>query len=446
MSGDLPGIMKLHRLTPVPDWGYVMKKQLGKILFYSLAIILTAQLSMNLFIADFKISLAIICFALFLFLSDSFPLLPVTFCTAFGVYISRALLYWFRHGDFTGTARAYLPETVFFICYGLLIFLYQKLSAEHPLNQNHAFLPLILIDYTANLAELIVRLGGGAFHFKTQGSILLIAVLRTLIIWCILTAIHRYRHFLLDREHEDRYRRLVLLISKLNGEVVWMRKNTALIESTMSTAYALYEHLKDYDHESDTASMALHVARDIHEIKKEYLLIMRGISEALNEELTSDGMYLRDLFEILKDALMLLAKEHHVELQMDIVCSDNPYICQHYSLMSIFRNLFINALEAADGSKAWIQVLQQSCGDDMIFTVTDHGPGIAPEYINEVFETGFSTKINYSTGEINRGLGLNLVQDLVENQFRGKIELTSIPGQTTFTITIPANNLKGEIA
>lgn len=82
----------------------------------------------------------------------------------------------------------------------------------------------------------------------------------------------------------------------------------------------------------------------------------------------------------------------------------------------------------------------------MIFTVTDHGPGIAPEYINEVFETGFSTKINYSTGEINRGLGLNLVQDLVENQFRGKIELTSIPGQTTFTITIPANNLKGEIA
>lgn len=34
-----------------------MKKTLGKVLFFSLLIILAAQLSMNLFIADFKLSL-----------------------------------------------------------------------------------------------------------------------------------------------------------------------------------------------------------------------------------------------------------------------------------------------------------------------------------------------------------------------------------------------------
>ncbi len=62
--------------------------------------------------------------------------------------------------------------------------------------------------------------------------------------------------------------------------------------------------------------------------------------------------------------------------------------------------------------------------------------------MDQVFHTGFSTKINYTTGEVNRGLGLNLVQDLVENSFSGRIALESRPGKTTFTITIPKVQLE----
>ena len=224
-----------------------------------------------------------------------------------------------------------------------------------------------------------------------------------------------------------------------------MRKNTTLIEDTMSTAYKLYEQLKGSCLNPELTSSALKVARDIHEIKKEYLLIMRGISETLDEELTSDGMLLKDLLELLKDAISLIAREQKLELRMEIHCTDNPYTNQHYALMSIFRNLFINALEAADTPSVFLQVTQISREESFIFTVTDHGPGIDPEYIDEVFKTGFSTKINYTTGEINRGLGLNLVQDLVENQFHGRIELSSHPGLTTFTITIPLKYLKGDL-
>ena len=50
--------------------------------------------------------------------------------------------------------------------------------------------------------------------------------------------------------------------------------------------------------------------------------------------------------------------------------------------------------------------------------------------------------MNYATGEVNRGLGLNLVQDLVENSFSGHIALDSRPGKTTFTITIPKEQLE----
>ena len=50
--------------------------------------------------------------------------------------------------------------------------------------------------------------------------------------------------------------------------------------------------------------------------------------------------------------------------------------------------------------------------------------------------------INFQTGEVSRGLGLNLVQDLVEGELHGTIGLTSIPGRTVFTICIPLNELE----
>ena len=184
------------------------------------------------------------------------------------------------------------------------------------------------------------------------------------------------------------------------------------------------------------------MAKDIHEIKKEYLLIMRGISEALDEELKSDGMHLEELLLLLKDAMALVAKEQDKELLLTLEYADNPYTDRHYALMSIFRNLFINAIEAAAGQKVRIALAEASQGADYIFSVTDYGAGIEPDYMDQVFHIGFSTKINYATGEVNRGLGLNLVQDLVENSFSGHIALDSRPGKTTFTITIPKEQLE----
>lgn len=418
-----------------------MKKTLGKVLFFSLIIILAAQLSMNLFIADFKISIAVICIPVFLFLTDAFPLIPVAICSAIGVFALRTLMYWFQYASLDRTV-SFLPEAGFYICYGLLLFGYTRILKGRTLNKDLAVIPLVFIDYGANLAELFLRIRTDAFEAKAQAGILLVALLRTAVIWCVLTIFERYKLLLLKQEHEERYRRLLMLISKLDGEIMWMRKNTVLIEETMSTSYKLYENLKSSSADACLASSALSVAKDIHEIKKEYLLIMRGISEALDEELKSDGMHLEELLLLLKDAMALVAKEQEKELLLTLECADNPYTHRHYALMSIFRNLFINAIEASTGPKAQIALSEASDGADYVFSVTDHGTGIQPDYIDEVFKTGFSTKINYTTGEVNRGLGLNLVQDIVENSLHGHITLNSCPGKTTFTIIIPKEHLE----
>ena len=134
----------------------------------------------------------------------------------------------------------------------------------------------------------------------------------------------------------------------------------------MRTSYKLFENLRSSGAEPGLASSALSVAKDIHEIKKEYLLIMRGISEALDEELKSDGMHLEELLLLLKDAMALVAKEQDKELLLTLEYADNPYTDRHYALMSIFRNLFINAIEAAAGQQVRI-VLSEASRAQIIF-------------------------------------------------------------------------------
>ena len=58
-------------------------------------------------------------------------------------------------------------------------------------------------------------------------------------------------------------------------------------------------------------------------------------------------------------------------------------------------------------------------------------------------DCGFSTKINYETGEVNRGLGLSLVKDFIEFRLGGTIRVTSVPGKTVFTLTIPKEKWSG---
>ena len=221
-----------------------------------------------------------------------------------------------------------------------------------------------------------------------------------------------------------------------------MKKNTALIEETMRVAYRLSEEIKSSGSDTRYAVEALSVAKDIHEIKKEYFVILRGISEALEEELVSDKMELLEMFSLLKDFLYRAARESKKELSMSIRCEDTVYTDKQYILMSVFRNLLQNALEAEKDDRIEILIREHREGADYVFEVTDHGPGIKKEYLDEVFTPGFSTKIDYTTGEINRGLGLNLVQELVEEKLGGRITLNSQPGNTTFTITIPAGKIE----
>jgi two-component system sensor histidine kinase YcbA len=336
----------------------------------------------------------------------------------------------------------YLPEAVFYLIYGILFHLYCE-EKDYELELKAAPV-LFVIDLFANVVELLLRVQTYAIAGKTLLSIFLIAVLRTASILFILWCLNYYKFGLLKREHAERYQRLLFLISKLNEEVVLMQKNRKLMEATMSTSYKLYQEMEKRNVHPELSQKALNIAKDVHELKKEYSLILRGLSDAMDLNTKEEGMYLNDIFRLLQHSLKS-AVSVEKELELDFQYEENLYTEQHYFLISIFRNLVNNAIEASDKEVAHIEVRQRTIHEEYIFTVEDDGPGIPDEHMDQIFQPGFSTKINFETGEVSRGLGLELVKDLIEQQCGGTISVESRPRKTVFEIRIPTEKWKGEL-
>ena len=102
----------------------------------------------------------------------------------------------------------------------------------------------------------------------------------------------------------------------------------------------------------------------------------------------------------------------------------------------VLHNLLSNALDALTGAAnaPLRSVTVAAVGEDghVRFTVTDTGPGIAPELADKLFESFVTSKPN------GMGLGLNISRSLVEAHGGHLWLAESRPGRTRFSFTLPA--------
>lgn len=417
------------------------RPDIKQILLYSLAVILAAQMSYSVSYEGFVISGGIIPLAVFLFMVDSFPFITVLMISSSGILLTRILSSFLIASPSVSALGSHLPEFLFYIVYGLLLYIYYKLIRSH-LPNDLFFILLFLPDYIANSAELFLRTGS-VFTYKYQLGIVIAAAARTLLIWILTTRLEPFSFSLLRKEHAERYEHLLLLNSALQSEEIWMNKNTLQIEQTMNSAYKLYNEMQAAETDQEYTKSVLSIAAGIHEIKKEYVLVLRGISEALKENSETGGMYLKDILQILTDTFTRECEAQKRKLTITTSLSENIYTSKQYPLISVFRNLIQNAIEAADSPVIKIDISQEASTNDTVsLIITDHGPGIDAKRLNDIFRPGFSTRINYQTGEISRGLGLPLVRSIVEEQLNGSIRADSNSAETVFTITIDRKKLE----
>ena len=233
-------------------------------------------------------------------------------------------------------------------------------------------------------------------------------------------------------------------MSQLKTEAYWMEKNMQNIEDLMADSYKLYELINSNEQSELWKEYSLNIARNIHEIKKENALAIRGILDVTEKELNDEKMKFSVILSILQETVIKEIKRIGKNINLHIQIDDDFYTEKHYYLMSVFRNLFINSIEAIPKSyQGDIFLIQKKLDDKYIFIVKDNGIGIDEKEIDDIFNPGFSTKINYETGEVSRGLGLTIVKKIVEEELKGEIRAVSnTKDGTEITIMVHAEELE----
>ena len=98
----------------------------------------------------------------------------------------------------------------------------------------------------------------------------------------------------------------------------------------------------------------------------------------------------------------------------------------------IFHNLLNNAIQAQQhNDKAWVSINARQAGNDVVLTVTDGGPGLSEQALEQVFMPFFTTR------KEGLGLGMALTETLVQRLNGSIYAENSAAGGACFTLTFP---------
>ena len=118
------------------------------------------------------------------------------------------------------------------------------------------------------------------------------------------------------------------------------------------------------------------------------------------------------------------------------------FVTERLPLQQVFANLISNAIKHNRAESGYVKISVKELDDFYEFSVTDNGPGIAPQYHDKVFVI-FQTLEARDKVE-NTGIGLSLVKKIVEGQ-GGSISLESAEGEgATFGFTWPKQPISKE--
>ncbi|WP_333607806.1 sensor histidine kinase [Arsukibacterium sp.] len=138
---------------------------------------------------------------------------------------------------------------------------------------------------------------------------------------------------------------------------------------------------------------------------------------------------LLQLFDALQQRCEVLLHQHQAQLKLANDLPEVMLLGNLNSLADALLNLVHNSVQAKpQGAEIILSVKQQ--GNQLTVVFSDNGPGIAPEYQQQIFEPFFSRKAQGS------GLGLAVVQAVI-NTHQGSISFQPTTTGACFVIQLP---------
>ena len=142
----------------------------------------------------------------------------------------------------------------------------------------------------------------------------------------------------------------------------------------------------------------------------------------------------RETLELVGEQLQLARIQATTDFPADLP----PVLVAPDQIVQVLLNLAINAIEAMPGG-GHLHVTAHVDGGMVVLALTNDGPHLTPEYLEQIFDPFFTTKPN------GTGLGLSISHSIVHRQ-GGTISVENLEGErgVTFAITLPVARLANE--
>ena len=158
------------------------------------------------------------------------------------------------------------------------------------------------------------------------------------------------------------------------------------------------------------------------------------LSKVNNESIRPKANTYRLDEQIRQSIFALERKWTEKSIDLDIEMDEVEYCGYEGFMMHVWTNLIDNAIKF-DSYGGSIRLRLKKDGERVRFTVSDTGPGIAPEEQSRIFTKFY--QVDSSHKEEGNGLGLALVKRIVTSS-GGNISVESEPGAgATFTVELP---------
>ncbi len=188
-----------------------------------------------------------------------------------------------------------------------------------------------------------------------------------------------------------------------------------------STYLQLMNELFTIHRTAQATATAIHAVKRIVMALRSYSHVKQDVPEPVN------------IHDVIETSLIILANRLKHNITIDKRYGELPPITVYGDELSqVWTNLLSNAAHAIDG-KGTITIETLNLGSRVAVKIRDTGRGIPPELIDRIFDPFFTTK---KKGE-GTGLGLGIVSRIVRERHGGEIEVTSVPGDTCFTVYLP---------
>jgi signal transduction histidine kinase len=165
--------------------------------------------------------------------------------------------------------------------------------------------------------------------------------------------------------------------------------------------------------------------------------VIQGIRNMLrNSDTTHAVVRINDVLHDLLRIVRADALERNVKIKEEINSDADRVRANRAQLLQVLLNLTLNAFEAMSLNRPDARCLVIRCypnsDGEIVIQVRDHGPGLPPGIIEQLFEPFFSTKAE------GTGMGLAIARTIVEAHGGILLGENCESGGACFTVRLPA--------